>query len=257
MLTFKNTNIVFIALLIILISYNLVYAISFFLYVILFISYSLILFYGCYYIGSNFFINVICSAKTNKKQIAISFDDGPATSFTREILEVLRRHHIKATFFCIGNRIPGNEELLMYLYEEDHIIGNHSYSHHFWFDLFSTKKVIADLQLMDNITKDVIGVKPKLFRPPYGVLNPNIKKAIINGNYTPIGWSVRSYDTVINGERKLFDKISRSLKPGAVFLFHDTSQTTLNILPLFIQYVKENGYEIVRLDKMLDLQPYA
>jgi peptidoglycan/xylan/chitin deacetylase (PgdA/CDA1 family) len=200
---------------------------------------------------------VICSAKTNKKQIAISFDDGPATSFTREILEVLRRHHIKATFFCIGNRIPGNEELLMYLYEEDHIIGNHSYSHHFWFDIFSTKKVIADLQMMDNVTKDVIGVKPKLFRPPYGVLNPNIKKAIVNGNYTPIGWSVRSYDTVMNGERKLFDKISRSLKPGAVFVFHDTSQTTLNILPLFIQYVKDNGYEIVRLDKMLDLQPYA
>jgi len=257
MLTFKNTNIVFIALLIILIGCNFVYAISFFLYVILFISYSLILFYGCYYIGSNFFINVICSATTNKKQIAISFDDGPATSFTREILEVLRRHHIKATFFCIGNRIPGNEELLMYLYNEDHIIGNHSYSHHFWFDLFSTKKVIADLQMMDDITKDVIGVKPKLFRPPYGVLNPNIKKAIVNGNYTPIGWSVRSYDTVINGERKLFDKICRSLKPGAVFLFHDTSQTTLNILPLFIQYVKENGYEIVRLDKMLDLQPYA
>lgn len=257
MLTFKNTNIVFIALLIILIGYNFVYAVSFFLYVILFISYFSILFYGCYYIGSNFFINVICSAKTNKKQIAISFDDGPATSFTREILEVLRRHHIKATFFCIGNRIPGNEELLMYLYEEDHIIGNHSYSHHFWFDIFSTKKVIADLQMMDNVTKDVIGVKPKLFRPPYGVLNPNIKKAIVNGNYTPIGWSVRSYDTVMNGERKLFDKISRSLKPGAVFLFHDTSQTTLNILPLFIQYVKDNGYEIVRLDKMLDLQPYA
>jgi peptidoglycan/xylan/chitin deacetylase (PgdA/CDA1 family) len=257
MLTFRNTNIVFIALLIILIGCNFVYAISFFPYVILFISYSLILFYGCYYIGSNFFINVICSATTNKKQIAISFDDGPATSFTREILEVLRRHHIKATFFCIGNRIPGNEELLMYLYNEDHIIGNHSYSHHFWFDLFSTKKVIADLQMMDDITKDIIGVKPKLFRPPYGVLNPNIKKAIVDGNYTPIGWSVRSYDTVINGERKLFDKICRSLKPGAVFLFHDTSQTTLNILPLFIQYVKENGYEIVRLDKMLDLQPYA
>lgn len=257
MLTFKNTNIVFIILLIIVMGANVFFTVSLFLYVALALFYSLILFYGCYYIGSNFFIKVICSADTNKKQIAISFDDGPAQSFTPEILELLKRHNIKAAFFCIGKRIVGNEELLLHLHNENHIIGNHSYSHHFWFDLFSTKKVIADLQLMNAITKAVIGEQPKLFRPPYGVLNPNIKKAIINGNYTPIGWSVRSMDTVIDNEKKLLKKISNSLKPGAIFLFHDTSQITLNILPLFIQYVKENGYEIVRLDKMLNLQVYA
>jgi len=257
MLTFKNTNIVFIVLLIILIGCNVVYTISFGLYFLLFFFYSLILFYGCYFINANFFIKVICHGSPDKKQIAISFDDGPATSFTREILEVLQRHHIKAAFFCIGNRIKGNEELLLHLYNEEHIIGNHSYSHHFWFDLFSTKKVIADLELMDTVTQDILGVKPKFFRPPYGVMNPNIKRVIINGGYTPIGWSVRSFDTVINGEKKLFDKITKALKPGAIFLFHDTSQTTVNILPLFIQYVKENGYEIVRLDKMLHLKPYA
>jgi peptidoglycan-N-acetylglucosamine deacetylase len=256
MLTFKNTNIVFILLLIILIGYNLVYSISFFTYISLFFSYSLVLFYGCYYIGSNFFIKVICSATTDKKEIAISFDDGPA-AFTEALLEVLKRHNIKAAFFCIGNRIAGNEELLLHLHNDNHLIGNHSYSHHFWFDLFSTKKVIADLQQMDSITEEIIGVKPKLFRPPYGVLNPNIKRAIVKGSYTPIGWSVRSMDTVIDNEKKLLNKISNSLKPGAIFLFHDTSETTLNILPLFIQYVKEEGYEIVRLDKMLHLQAYA
>src|ERR1700733_14046348 len=116
MLSFKNTNIVFIGLLIILIGCSYMYAISFYAYVILLFLYSLILFYGCYYIGSNFFIKVICAAVTDKKQIAISFDDGPATSFTEEILEVLKRHHIKAAFFCIGNRIAGNEELLLHLH---------------------------------------------------------------------------------------------------------------------------------------------
>jgi peptidoglycan/xylan/chitin deacetylase (PgdA/CDA1 family) len=257
MLTFKNTTIVFIIALIILIGCNIVFSTSIFFYVTLAFIYSLILFYGCYYIGSNFFIKVVCSAETGKKQIAISFDDGPKELYTREILEVLKRHHIKAAFFCIGNRIAGNEELLLYLHNEEHIIGNHSYSHHFWFDLFSTKKVIADLQQMDTVTESVIGVKPKLFRPPYGVLNPNIKRAIVKGQYTPIGWSVRSMDTVIDNEKKLFEKITRSLKPGAIFLFHDTSAITLNILPLFIQFVKDEGYEIVRLDKMLHLQAYA
>ncbi|HTB52580.1 MAG TPA: polysaccharide deacetylase family protein [Ferruginibacter sp.] len=257
MLNFKNTNITFIILLIILVGYNFTHSISPFFYIGLFICYSLILFYGCYYISSNFFIKVICSAATDKKQIAISFDDGPATSFTPEILNVLQRHNIKATFFCIGNRIAGNEEILMQIHQEGHIIGNHSYSHHFWFDLFATKKVMADLQQMDTITKDLIGVQPKLFRPPYGVLNPNIKNSIIAGNYIPIGWSVRSFDTVIGEEKRLFNKITKALQPGAIYLFHDTSETTLNILPLFIQYVKQQDYEIVRLDKMLHLQPYA
>ncbi|HTC00505.1 MAG TPA: polysaccharide deacetylase family protein [Ferruginibacter sp.] len=257
MLNFKNTTIVFVALLVILMVCNTMHNIPLTIYVAIILIYSLILFYGCYYIGSNFFIKVICSATTDKKQIAISFDDGPAISFTPEILQVLKAHNIKAAFFCIGNRIVGNENLLTQLHKEEHIIGNHSYSHHFWFDLFSAKKVISDLQMMDKVTKDMIGVQPKLFRPPYGVLNPNIKKAITKGNYIPIGWSVRSFDTVINDDKKLLNKISSSLKPGAIFLFHDTSKITLSVLPLFIQYVKENDYEIVRLDKMLNLQPYA
>jgi peptidoglycan/xylan/chitin deacetylase (PgdA/CDA1 family) len=233
------------------------YAVSPLLYVALFLIYSLILFYGCYYIKSNFFIKVICSAITERKQLAISFDDGPAENFTPAILKILKEQNVQATFFCIGNKIAGNESLLKQVHDEGHIIGNHSFSHHFWFDLFSTKKVIADLELMNKTVENNIGVKPKLFRPPYGVLNPNIKKAIIKGGYIPVGWSVRSFDTVITDEEKLLHKIKQALQPGAVFLFHDTSITTLHILPAFIKYVKENGYEIIRSDKMLHLQAYA
>jgi peptidoglycan/xylan/chitin deacetylase (PgdA/CDA1 family) len=89
------------------------------------------------------------------------------------------------------------------------------------------------------------------------VINPNLKKAIMKGGYTPVGWSVRSMDTVIKDEKKLLDKIKASLKPGAVFLFHDTQKTTLNVLPEFIQEVKNSGYAIVPLDKLLHLTPYA
>ena len=64
-------------------------------------------------------------------------------------------------------------------------------------------------------------------------------------------------DTVIRDEKKLLNRVSKSLKPGAIFLFHDTSKTTLAILPAFINRVKGSGYEIVRLDKMLNLKPYA
>ena len=233
------------------------YGIPVYLFPLLFVIYSLIVFYGCYYIGSNFFIKVVCSADTDKKEIAISFDDGPVTNFTPQILQLLKEENIKAAFFCIGNRIPGNEKIVKQLQDDGHIIGNHSYSHHFWFDMFSSKKMLEDMQLMDQTMKAITGLQPRLFRPPYGVTNPNLKKAIINGNYTPVGWSVRSMDTVIKNETKLLHKIKAGLKPGAVFLFHDTSNTTLQVLPLFFKEVKNQGYHIVPLDKLLHLSPYA
>ncbi len=219
--------------------------------------YSGIVFYGCYFVGSNFFIKIVCAANTDKKEISISFDDGPATNYTPAILQILKQENIKATFFCIGNRIKGNENTLRQIKEEGHIIGNHSYSHHFWFDMFSAEKMQADMKMMDDETEKITGLKPLLFRPPYGVTNPNLKKAIINGKYIPVGWSVRSMDTVIKDEKKLLNKINLSIKPGAVFLFHDTSKTTLNVLPEFIKEVKSQGYHIIPLDKLLFLKPYA
>lgn len=257
MLNFRNTNVFFISLLILLVGLHIKYSIPIYVYPLLFVLYSLIIFYGCYYVGSNFFIRIVCSANTDKKEIAISFDDGPAINYTPRILEILKQDNIKATFFCIGNRIAGNEKILKQLQDEGHIIGNHSYSHHFWFDMFSSKKMLEDLRQMDQAMKAVTGLQPKLFRPPYGVTNPNLKKAIIRGNYIPVGWSVRSMDTVIKDEAKLLHKIKAGLKPGAVFLFHDTSQTTLQVLPQFLKEVKNQGYQVVPLDKLLHLPPYA
>ncbi|HMI78294.1 MAG TPA: polysaccharide deacetylase family protein [Ferruginibacter sp.] len=257
MLNFRNTNIFFITLLAALIGIHINYGLPLYIYPLVFIAYSLIVFYGCYYVGSNFFIKIVCSADTDKKEIAISFDDGPVTDFTPAILELLKQENIKAAFFCIGSRIAGNENILRQVKDDGHIIGNHSYSHHFWFDMYSSKKMLADLKQMDNEMERVTGLRPKLFRPPYGVTNPNLKKAIINGNYTPVGWSVRSMDTVIKDENALLKKINNAIKPGAVFLFHDTSEATMKVLPEFIKEVKNKGYNIIPLDKLLHLSPYA
>ncbi|MDB5149721.1 MAG: polysaccharide deacetylase family protein [Mucilaginibacter sp.] len=257
MLNFRNTNILFVSLLILIIGADIMYDIAGYTYIILLIVYSLVLFYGCYYIGSNFFIYVICSVKTNKKVVAISFDDGPHAVNTPQILQMLKDDEAKATFFCIGSQIAGNKSILRQAYDEGHLIGNHSFSHHFWFDMLSSEKMLADMQMMNEAMNGVIDKTPKLFRPPYGVTNPNLKKAIINGNYIPVGWSVRSMDTVIKNEKKLLNKVINKVRPGAVFLFHDTSKATVAMLPAFLKYVKANGYEIKRLDEMLNLQAYA
>lgn len=257
MLNFRNTNIFFILLLAILIGVHIKYGVPVFAYCLLLIAYSFIIFWGCYNVGSNFFIKIICKADTDKKEIAISFDDGPSIEHTPAILRVLNAENVKATFFCIGHRIAGKENILQQMQQEGHIIGNHSFSHHFWFDMYSAQKMQEDLRQMDAAMEKVTGLKPKLFRPPYGVTNPNVKKAILKGGYTPVGWSVRSMDTVIKDEKELLDKINAGIDPGAVFLFHDTCGSTLKALPSFIKEVKKRGFTIVPLDKLLHLQPYV
>ncbi|HMH32279.1 MAG TPA: polysaccharide deacetylase family protein, partial [Puia sp.] len=189
--------------------------------------------------------------------IAFSFDDGPADRYTESILKILKEHQVESAFFCIGKNIHGREQVLKQIHAEGHMIGNHSYTHGPLFDLLSPARMLADLQLMDQVMSEVLSLRPRLFRPPYGVTNPNLAQAIRKGGYVPVGWSIRSLDTVNRDEKRLFKKITGSLRPGAIILFHDTSQTTLAILPALIRYVKEKGYEITRLDKLLKLDPYV
>lgn len=257
MLNFRNTNIFFLIILIAFIGYDFLFDLPIALYFILLFVYSLILFYGSYFIQAGFYFKSICAAETTEKEVALSFDDGPATEHTPAILKILREKNIEATFFCIGNRIAGNEEMVKAVLEQGHIIGNHSFSHATWFDLFSSKKMRDDMKQMDDAFEKVTGKRPKFFRPPYGVTNPNLKKAVKEGDYISIGWNIRSLDTVIKDEKKLFQKVAKAIRPGAIILFHDTSTTTLRILPEFINHLSANGYQITRLDKMLNLNPYV
>jgi peptidoglycan/xylan/chitin deacetylase (PgdA/CDA1 family) len=257
MLNFRNTNIFFILVLAASVGIHIRYGLPVYIYLLLFFAWSLVVFWGCVNINSGFFIPVICNAETDKKEIAISFDDGPAINYTKEILQILKEENVKAAFFCIGNRIAGNEDILQQVHADGHIIGNHSHSHHFWFDMYSAKKMQEDMKQMDEELERVTRLKPKLFRPPYGVTNPNVRKAILRGGYTAVGWSVRSMDTVAKDENKLLEKINAGIQPGAVFLFHDTCKITLNVLPGFIKEVKKRGYNIIPLDKLLALKPYA
>lgn len=197
-----------------------------------------------------------CSAKTTDKVIAITFDDGPVSEGTPQVLQILKDASVEAAFFCIGERIAGNEAIIRQMDASGHIIGNHSYTHAALFDLFPSKKMLAEMQQLDNELDKVIGKKTKLFRPPYGVMNPNLKNAIIKGGYLPIGWSVRSYDTMSTDADVLLQKVTLQMKPGAIFLFHDRCPVTVAMLPNFLGEVRAKGYRVVRVDKMLGLPAY-
>ncbi|WP_336515405.1 polysaccharide deacetylase family protein [Pollutibacter soli] len=257
MLKFRNTTILFTVIIAVLLLAKILLAWPVWPIGIAALIYLTVLFFGSYRIDSQFYLPVVCSAKTNDKKIAISFDDGPDEHYTPRILSTLKEFHFPAIFFCIGKKIGGREKILKAITDAGHLVGNHSFSHDFWFSMKSAENMNLDLSAADDEIKKIIGVQPKLFRPPYGVTNPNIRKAVEYGRYTAVGWSIRSMDTVINDRNKLLSKLKSSLRPGAVILFHDTSLTMAEILPEFFQEIKNRGYEVVRIDQLLNLKPYA
>lgn len=257
MLTFRFTNIVFGIAFAGAILLSFFYQVPVWIFFLIGFLYSVIVFYGCYYIRSGFFMPITCSFQTSEKEIVISFDDGPLPEYTNKILAILQEQNVPASFFCIGKRVKEHGEILQLIHQQGHIIGNHSFSHDNLFDLWSSKKMLADLKKMDEAVFSEIGVKPRLFRPPYGVMNPNLRKAIKQGMYVPIGWNMRSFDTVAKDPEVLLKKILAALKPGTIYLFHDSMEITAAVLPEFLKEVKTRGYKVQSLDKVLNLAPYA
>ena len=259
MLKFKLTIILLLASVTATVLYGVLVSWAYFwpVLIILFLLAGAVLFYGSYDINSGFYVKAVSSADTSLKQVAISFDDGPLPSFTTQVLRILKEKNVPATFFCIGKNAVQHPQLLRELHEQGHIIGNHSYSHGKLFDLLSAEKMYTDLQQMNTIVRQEIGIIPALFRPPYGVTNPNLAGAIKRSGFTTVGWSIRSLDTVTGSPDKLMQRVLKQIKPGAVILLHDTCAVTAQVLPALIDALRLKGYDIVPLHKMLNVQPYV
>jgi peptidoglycan/xylan/chitin deacetylase (PgdA/CDA1 family) len=213
-----------------------------FWYLIIWIKlFALIQFCGAYFIGLNFHLTSINSLNTTEKKVLLSFDDGPHADTVR-VLEVLKKHNIKAVFFIIGKNIVGNEDIMQQIVTEGHQIGNHSFSHDNWIDVWSTKKVTNDFETCQKLIEQY-QPQSKLFRPPYGVTNPNIAKAVKTLGLRSVGWNVRSYDTSIKDVEKIKQRVISQLKPGAIILLHDRLDFMPELLETLIPLIKQKGYE--------------
>lgn len=219
------------------------------------LPYLALLVVGSTKIGFNFYFRSICKARTTDKIIALTFDDGPNAQVTPKVLDILDQYQVSAGFFCIGNNLAANKVLVRKMNEKGHIIANHSYSHSKWFDLFTPKKMAAELKATNAEIERIIGHYPTLFRPSYGVTNPWLKKALERVNMYSIGWSLRSFDTVKDADAVL-KKLKRKTKAGDVVLFHDTDQKIVTILKEYLNWLKENNFKVVSLTELLNLEAY-
>ena len=256
MFTFKTTTLFFFLLLLLM---NVLVFTGFLIHIIFYIlliaSYLTVSVTASFFICSGFHMKALCKRKTEQKVIAITFDDGPHPGNTDAILDILK-DRAKATFFCIGNKIQGKEALLQRMHEEGHLVGTHSYSHSNWFDLYSAKKMKKELKQSEDLVYEILQKKPLLFRPPYGVINPMLTKALGSFSYHIIGYSNRSLDTVTKDENKAVERLISKLRPGDIVLLHDTVPYAASLLKKFLNRISDKGYIVIGLDELLNIQPY-
>ncbi len=211
---------------------------------------------GSSLIGSNYHVKAYCSnSSETQNKIAITFDDGPH-EMTLLILEILRKHNAKATFFCIGKNIEKHPDILKKIVDEGHLIGNHSYSHSHFFDFYRKQQVLQELNDTNALIEKIIGEKVRFFRPPYGVTNPSIRRALAVTKHKVIGWNIRSLDAVIRNEKKILDRITKRIQPGGIILLHDTSIHTVNVLEQLLEVLHTKKYDVIALEQLLNLKAY-
>ncbi len=257
MLTFRNTNIVFFILLFTLNFLGIFgFPVHYYHYILLVAFYLALSVSMSFFIRSGYHMKALCRAVTEEKIVSITFDDGPDGEVTPKILDQLREIGIPATFFCIGHKIRGNETLLERMYSEGHLIGTHSYSHSNWFDFFSPANMRKELERSSQAIFIATGKRPLLFRPPYGVINPMLKRSLRGSGFHVIGFSNRAWDTSSRKKEIILARIMKNLKPGDIILLHDTIPENIEVIKTLTEQITHAGYRIVSLDNLLNILAY-
>ncbi len=205
---------------------------------------------------SGFYFKVFCNGSSGKKSVAITFDDGPDPVHTARIAAELNQLGVSATFFLIGSRIAGNEERLRSLHSEGHLLGNHSFGHEPWFDLLPTGRMKDGILETNRLVREATGLTPRMFRPPFGVTNPMVAKAVRLTGMVPVCWSIRSLDTLNRDPEVTLNRILNRLKPGTVILLHDHSRFSASHIGALVTGIRNSGYAVVPLSELLNINCY-
>ncbi|MGV8813717.1 MAG: polysaccharide deacetylase family protein [Gelidibacter sp.] len=240
-------------LFLLLVSLDTLIGIALWSYFVLIITWFLIMAMGSFSMSWNFYLKAFTSKKNIKeKKIAITFDDGPNSKFTLEILKILKRYNAKATFFCIGKNIEKHPEILKVISENGHAIGNHSFSHDVMIDFNSTENWMNEIKQTDNSIQRIIAKKTTLFRPPFGVTTPKLAKALKVTEHDVIGWNIRSYDTIIKNPKHIVKNITKQIQPGSIILLHDKQINVLLVLEHLLQFLQKQDYQSVTINELLN-----
>lgn len=213
--------------------------------------------FAAFNIQWNFFLKAVHRTNTPNREIALTFDDGPHSVYTPQVLGLLESHGIRATFFCIGKHVVHHPELTEELKRRGHIVGNHSFTHAATIDFHDHAKWITEIRQTDHAIEQVIGKRPRFFRPPYGVTTPHLAKAIRETGHTVVGWKVRPYDTLNRSPEQIVRILLRKTKPGDIILLHDTHERIVPVLEQLLPKLKKRKFDMVTVEKLIQQHAYT
>lgn len=190
------------------------------------------------------FPSLIWKIPEREKVLYLTFDDGPIPEATPWVLETLKKHNAKATFFCVGDNVRKHPEIYQQVLDAGHSVGNHTFNHlNGW--------TTPPKEYIENIEKAAGYIDSNLFRPPRGLIrNPHFQS--IKQNYKVIMWNVLSIDY----EKKLSPQqclrnVTKNAKPGSIVVFHDSIKAWKNMsyaLPLVLEHFSKLGYQFKSIE---------
>jgi len=193
------------------------------------------------------------------RSVVLTFDDGPAPPFTERILDILAEHRISATFFLCGKNVERHPEVARRIVREGHTIGNHTYSHPFLCPR-SRKFMAAEIDRAQEAIERVTGIRPTLFRPPYGARWFGLMPILRKRGLRMVMWSVAGFDWKYR-THAIIRATTRRLHPGAVILLHDGHEqpppagidqsSTVEALPAIIEAAKRAGLDFLPIQKIM------
>lgn len=189
-----------------------------------------------------------------EKVIALTFDDGPWHRNTTEILDILKKNNIKATFFWVGSALKDNPQIGKRVVEEGHAIGNHTWHH--WYHKLDAATAARELDDTADLIYKTTGVKTNLFRPPGAVMDNGVADYAKQKKYAIIMWSNDPMDYRPLPAKELVKNTIRKAHPGAIVLMHDgggNHSATVQALPEIIAQLKKLGYRFVTIPELLEI----
>jgi peptidoglycan/xylan/chitin deacetylase (PgdA/CDA1 family) len=205
------------------------------------------------------FAPAILRGPAEGRRIALTFDDGPASVFTEQILNILSDRTVKATFFVCGKNVERYPNIVRRIKAEGHALGNHTYSHSFLY--FRSRRFMADeIDRAQEALQKVTGEYPSIFRPPYGARWPGLVSVLRKRGLRLVNWSDTGYDWKC-GTVEIVRHSLKRLKPGSIILLHDGLETrsaraidqsaTVRALPAIIDAASEAGLIFVTVNDLL------
>lgn len=192
----------------------------------------------------------IYSVDRDDKKISISFDAAYGDEYTQDILDTLDKYNIKSTFFLVGIWVDKFPSQVKDIAKRGHDIGNHSSTHPNMSEL-SKESMIEEIKSNGDSMYKLTEKQSFLFRPPFGDYNDSLIQVCRENGYYPIQWSVDSLDWKELGVQPVVDRVTRNIKSGSIVLFHNNAKYVREYLPIVIERLIEEGYEIVPISELI------